>query len=65
MVDFKVILIRLRIKLRPSVVVVPYCGTKTAEAKDRFNWLRRARKLGSSVRAPFFESRACSGIHPI
>jgi len=37
----------------------------SADAKDRYNWLRRARKLGSSVLAPFLESRACSGIHTI
>jgi hypothetical protein len=26
-------------------------------------WLRRARELSSSVLEPFFESRACSGVH--
>jgi hypothetical protein len=50
------ILIRLRVKLRPSVVEVDLWPTKTADAKDRSN---------SSVLAPFFESRACSGVHTI
>jgi hypothetical protein len=52
-------LIRLRPEysgLRPSVVEVDLWPTKTADAKTRFN---------SSVFAPFFESRACSGVHTI
>jgi len=37
----------------------------SADAKERYNWLRRARKLGSSVLAPFLESRACSGVNTV
>jgi hypothetical protein len=48
------ILIRLRGPLRPSVVKVDLRPTKTADEKVWFNWLRRARKLGSPELAPEF-----------
>jgi hypothetical protein len=49
-------LIRLRIKLRPSVAIVDLRPTKAADAKARYN---------SSVLAPFLSPELALGFIPV